>query len=304
MDDFDIGVLRRKIHEFYTMKKEIPTVNKLYCALKEDIGFKGSREILRQHIKKIGFRFKKSKSNRKVLIERNDISAWRAKYLQVLKDNDETHKLPVVYLETYIQSGLTFGMLKCWQNDDGTDGVLNPISKGQRLIIVHAGGEQGFVENACLVFKSQTKSGDHHDDMNHSNFKKWVTEKLAPNLNQPSLIVMDNAPYHNTSINKAPNTNSRKGVIQEWLSRNHIEYSPQYTIPQLLEIVKRNKPEPVYAIDAILKGLGHKVLRLPPYHCDLNPIEMVWASMKRKVAMVNIRKLANEMPSMDKFRVK
>ncbi|VVD05781.1 unnamed protein product [Leptidea sinapis] len=47
MDDFDIGVLRRKIHEFYTMKREIPTVNKLYCFLKEDIGFKGSREILR-----------------------------------------------------------------------------------------------------------------------------------------------------------------------------------------------------------------------------------------------------------------
>ncbi|VVC88026.1 unnamed protein product [Leptidea sinapis] len=72
---------------------------------------------------------------------------------------------------------------------------------------------------------------------------------------------MDNAPYHNTSINKAPNTNSKKGVIQEWLSRNHIEYLPQYTIPQLLEIVKRNKPEPVYAIDAILKGLDHKEWR-------------------------------------------
>ncbi|CAH4030644.1 unnamed protein product [Pieris brassicae] len=41
-----------------------------------------------------------------------------------------------------------------------------------------------------------------------------------------------------------------------------------------------------------------QVLRLPPYHCDLNPSEMVWASMKRKVAMVNIGKLANEMPNL------
>ncbi|RVE39844.1 hypothetical protein evm_015506 [Chilo suppressalis] len=94
---------------------------------------------------------------------------------------------------------------KCWQNDD-EDGVLEPISKGQRFIIVHAGGNQGFVENACLVFKSQTKSGDYHDDMNHTNFKKWVLEKLCPNLKEPSLIIIDNAPYHNTSINKAPNT--------------------------------------------------------------------------------------------------
>ncbi|XP_063895623.1 uncharacterized protein LOC110373535 [Helicoverpa armigera] len=285
MDNFDIGVLRRKIHEFYTFKKEIPTVNKLLQVLREEIGFTGSREILRQHIKMIGFRFRKTISNRKVLMERNDITAWRARYLQTLKHNDDTEKLPVVYLdETYIHSGHTAG--KCWQNDD-EDGVLEPISKGQRFIIVHAGGNQGFMENACLVFKSQTKSGDYHDDMNHTNFKKWVLEKLSPNLKEPSLIVMDNAPYHNTSVNKPPNTSSRKDEIIEWLRINNIEYSEEYTRPQLLELVNRNKPEPVYAVDAILKGLGHKICRLPPYHCDLNPIEMIWASMKRKVAEIN-----------------
>lgn len=140
-----------------------------------------------------------------------------------------------------------------------SDGVLKPISKGQRFIIVHAGGNYGFVENACLIFKSQTKSGDYHDDMNHTNFKKWVLEKLTPNLKKPSLIVMDNAPYHNTSVNKPPNTNSRKNEIIEWLRRNNLENSNEYTRPQLLEIVSRNKPEPVYAVDAILKELGHKV---------------------------------------------
>ncbi|CAG5055628.1 unnamed protein product [Parnassius apollo] len=117
MDNFDIGVLRRKIHEFYSCKKEIPTVNKLLRLLKEEIGFTGSREILRQHIKKIGFRYKKTKSNRKVLMKLNDITAWRALYLQTIKRNDETEKLPVVYLdETYINSGHTAG--KCWQDDD------------------------------------------------------------------------------------------------------------------------------------------------------------------------------------------
>lgn len=83
LDNFDIGVLRRKIHEFYAWRKEIPTVKKLLHLLKEEIGFTGSREILRQYIKKIGFRFRKTKSNRKVLMERNDITAWRARYLQV-----------------------------------------------------------------------------------------------------------------------------------------------------------------------------------------------------------------------------
>ncbi|CAH0730993.1 unnamed protein product, partial [Brenthis ino] len=72
----------------------------------------------------------------------------------------------------------------------------------------------------------------------------------------------------------------------------------EYTRPQLLKIVNKNKPEPVYSVDAILTGLGHKILRLPPYHCDLNPIEMVWASMKRKVAEINIGKPSNQIPEM------
>ncbi|KAL3284228.1 hypothetical protein HHI36_018391 [Cryptolaemus montrouzieri] len=29
------------------------------------------------------------------------------------------------------------------------------------------------------------------------------------------------------------------------------------------------------------------VLRLPPYHCELNPIELVWAKMKNYVASKN-----------------
>lgn len=57
--DCDTGVVkRRKIHEFY----KIPTVKKL----------KGNRKIMRQHIKKIGFRYRKTKTNRKVIMEKND----------------------------------------------------------------------------------------------------------------------------------------------------------------------------------------------------------------------------------------
>lgn len=37
-----------------------------------------------------------------------------------------------------------------------------------------------------------------------------------------------------------------------------------------------------------MKQNGHKVLRLPPYHCDLNPIELIWSLAKRKVASRNV----------------
>ncbi|KAF8784323.1 hypothetical protein HNY73_010017 [Argiope bruennichi] len=38
-----------------------------------------------------------------------------------------------------------------------------------------------------------------------------------------------------------------------------------------------------FFIDEILKEQGHDVLRLPPYQCDLNPIELIWADVKRYV---------------------
>ena len=33
---------------------------------------------------------------------------------------------------------------------------------------------------------------------------------------------------------------------------------------------------------------GHEVLRLPPYHCNLNPIELIWASLKRAARKKNV----------------
>ena len=33
--------------------------------------------------------------------------------------------------------------------------------------------------------------------------------------------------------------------------------------------------------------MGHRVIRLPPYHCELNPLELIWAQVKRYAAMHN-----------------
>ncbi|KAF2895848.1 hypothetical protein ILUMI_10327 [Ignelater luminosus] len=43
-----------------------------------------------------------------------------------------------------------------------------------------------------------------------------------------------------------------------------------------------------YKIDYLFSQHGHTILRLPPYHLDLNPIEMIWASVKNYVAANNV----------------
>lgn len=46
-------------------------------------------------------------------------------------------------------------------------------------------------------------------------------------------------------------------------------------IPQLLDIVKRLRPQyDKYLIDNLAETHNRTILRLPPYHCELNPIEL------------------------------
>lgn len=72
---------------FYTVKKEVPTIGKLLAQLKEDIDYDGSREHLRKLLKKIGFLYKKCKTNRQALIEKPVIAHKRERYLKIIMDN-------------------------------------------------------------------------------------------------------------------------------------------------------------------------------------------------------------------------
>lgn len=42
-----------------------------------------------------------------------------------------------------------------------------------------------------------------------------------------------------------------------------------------------------YELDDIAIEMGHGVIRLSPYHCKYNPIELVWAQVKEQVAKFN-----------------
>ncbi|CAB3249991.1 unnamed protein product [Arctia plantaginis] len=56
--------------------------------------------------------------------------------------------------------------------------------------------------------------------------------------------------------------------------------------------VQRNRPEKIYELDQLALESGHEVIRLPPYHCQYNPIELVWAQAKNEVASKNTTKIS------------
>lgn len=77
-------------------------------------------------------------------------------------------------------------------------------------------------------------------------------------------------------------------IFQEWLRRHGIAHEETATRKQLLEQVRIHKPAPTYAVDTIIRGHGHEVLRIPPYHPDFNAIEFIWGQLKLLVRERNV----------------
>ncbi|GBP21985.1 hypothetical protein EVAR_18626_1 [Eumeta japonica] len=123
--------------------------------------------------------------------------------------------------------------------------------------------------------------------------------EVDSNLTKPFLNVMDNTKCHSVQLNKPPTQADRIAVIKEWLQSNNIPYDDNWRKCKLLKAVKIiSLIFPTYQIDEILKSHGHKVLRLPPYHCTLNPIELIWGIMKQKVVGKNVNRPASDLKSL------
>ena len=109
-----------------------------------------------------------------------------------------------------------------------------------------------------------------------------LADKLIPNLPPKCVLMMDNAAYHNMEVDRRPLKATKKDLIQEWLTRHGIQWSAGMLKDELLELCKTHPQEPVYVLNQMLSQHGHLALCLPPYHADLNLIELIWANLKGK----------------------
>lgn len=118
--------------------------------------------------------------------------------------------------------------------------------------------------------------------MNSTNFEKWLSESLLPYLEEPSIIVLDNASYHSRQTEKWPTKKWLKAELQNWLQNKNVPFLQTDTVQKLWEHINvLPKSVKSYKVDEIIQNAGHEVLRLPPYHCQFNAIEMVWSQAKR-----------------------
>lgn len=295
IDDFTKIAIRRKVHEFYR-NKELPTVDKILQVVNDDGDLpQFKRSTFHKLLHELNFVFVKRQRN-SCLTEKQELIMWRRDYLRAIKKYREEGR-SIYYLdETWVNAGDV--PEKVWMDTtikshrDAfirglSTGPANPSGKGKRLIVLHIGSADGFVPGGLLCFESKKNTTDYHDEMNGNTFLDWF-KKVLPILDDNCVIVLDNAPYHSVKMEKIPNSSWRKNDIIQWLQSKGKEIDNTMVKAELLRIVGLEKEKyNKYIIDETAKEQNKIVLRLPPYHCELNPIEMVWSMVKGYVKTNN-----------------
>ena len=218
--------------------------------------------------------------------EKDHVVVARQRYLRrkiANRQGKETLR-PEVYLdESYVNKNHSNDFV-WYYNDDGP-WIQKPTGKGERLIIMNAISKDGWIPGAKVTFKSTRKTGDYHGQMNQTMFTKWFEEKLLPNIPAHSLIIMDNAAYHNVlSPVSAPTPSCKKERIRSWLEKNNFPMKEDCLKAELVDVLTKVGPQPTYTLDEIANKKGHEILRTPPYHPELQPIETCWGILKNEIA--------------------
>ena len=304
----------------YMIPKNLQPVVRQYIRAQNLKGQHVSVELVREHLAKIkseyefptttlwralsrwGFTYGTGK-RRSALKERDYVILARRRYLRQKRLNrkpDGTFIRPEVYLdETFINKNHSNQFT--WYFDEDGPEVNKPSGKGERLIVVNAITLDGWVSNAKLVFEANKKTGDYHGQMNWGNFSRWFIEQLLPGIPENSIIIMDNARYHNAvEENSFPKSNTVKEDLRKWLDDKQIPWGQDLLKTELYALCKPYEPKPEYKINKIAEAAGHSILRTPQYHPEFQPIEMCWGIVKNYMAKhcdFTLRKFRNNLPS-------
>lgn len=284
----EIAAARQLIQEAH-LRGELVTVPKLQTWLKGQ-AIVAANSSLRRALLRMGFTYGHA-CRRSALKEREDVIANRRNYLAALRANRDAKGRtirPEVYLDETC-AHVNHNRRLTW-NEEGTL-VHMPAGVGARLIIVDAliqddrSQTYGWVPGAHLHFKSSCRTGDYHGAMNTDNFQQWMKQQLLPNIPTHSLLIFDNAPYHNTLTEETfPQPHTKKAELQHWLREHQIAFDEWLLKAALYELCRQHAPAPEYAIDRLVAQWGCEVLRTPQYHPELQPIEYAWGIAKTHIA--------------------
>ena len=159
------------------------------------------------------------------------------------RDLPAKDRLQEVYMdESYIHEYYNCNDNSLWDPSDKQDLQINKaptkrscyyfaaaIQGPDPRVVQHKGlskeWKASLVPGTVWAFCPQRKrahTGDYHKVFHGQNFLDWWKNQLLPNLNQPSLIIMDNAAYHKVKFSTPKLTKMKKEDVQNWLQETKL----------------------------------------------------------------------------------
>jgi len=147
--------------------------------------------------------------------------------------------------------------------------------------------EKSMIINVYNYLSGANSVGKSHQTL---TLRKQVAEVVGVAERTVASVVSDwnkrkdGASYHKRRIESIPTSNTKKGEIIDWLTTHNIAFSSELRRPELLKLIQMNKEKVPFSCVEIAKQYNHQVFFTPPYHCELQPIEGIWAVVKGEVA--------------------
>ncbi|CAI5452639.1 unnamed protein product [Caenorhabditis angaria] len=292
-------------------KNKHVTVSTLLDWLKNVFHFQLGRSFLNDALHGMGLTWRK-KSGQPLIQERIDLIVARKRYLErklkLLKR--EGKQVFFGYLdETWFFEGMS--TMKGWEHKDSNmyklarevrieerrSGPPKGKDKGRRAIVLGVLTSEGILKGSENILISGLKEKDQlmdfHKEMNFESYMEYMELVLplmaeeARKRDMVAALVVDNAPYHCEVVEKIPTKSSSKTVIKEYLETHNVPFDQKSLKKDLVVILEDflrqnggRQAMKKYVVDEEAKKLGVEILRLPPYHCQYNPIELTWAALK------------------------
>ena len=179
-------------------------------------------------------------------------------------------------------------------NDQGlTNGFKRTPGKGERLILIGAGGMDGWLKKD--IIKRKKGHLNTKDDMDGDKFNAFVTDAFIRAKQQypdrKLSLVVDNASYHTKLCDDMPKQNWTLDEYKQfcydkslpvpayWSKKAHLGHLVKQDFVEAAKKYVDASPEK-YQLERLCILYDILLVRLPPYHPELNPIEQIWARGK------------------------
>ena len=168
----------------------------------------------------------------------------RKEYSKLFEHIVEIEKFNPIYIdESYVVKNHC--RAKTCNLNNNFENFRRPKGKGNRIVIIGTIEKNGFLNNS-IDYWIIKKNSDYHTNLNKENFKKYLIEKIIPNLKSPSVIILYNASYHFSFENISFNPfKANKPEIINFLKENRVKLNGYELKEELkdmaLKIWKRQK---------------------------------------------------------------